>query len=586
MEESRFKHVPLLKKLCIVFPRDQRLRFVGLFFLILIGTVFDFFSVSMILPFVSVLVNPASLESASWYQFLQRIIGAESTMDVLFALTVILIGVYVVKNIYMMLLSVIQNTFLTKNRFHTSAKLLNCYMHKPYTFHLQHNLAEIMRSINTDVGNAFSLVMNLISLVAAVLISIALVIFLISVDPILTFSIVIALAICSGLYFLIVRSRMRAAGQESRRLSMRMYKAMHQSMGGIKEVKVMGREQYFVDAYSSNGVAYVKNQRKYVLLSGLPKHLIEIFCVGGVLSVVAIKIASHADLSSLVPTLTAFGIAAVRLLPSANQINSIINSISFHMPSLDSICENITDSLSEEPAQRTRAVKKRQRQEQDISIDHITFTYPNTDEPVLRDVSLNIRRGTSVGIVGVTGAGKTTLVDIILGLLEPQQGRVLYGGVDIRDDYAEWQSHIGYIPQSIYLTDETIRANVALGVYDDQIDDARVWKALEDAQLADFVRGLKDGLDTVVGERGVRLSGGQRQRIGIARALYYDPDILFFDEATSSLDNDTEKAVMASINQLSKEKTIIVIAHRLTTIENCDYIYKVEDGKVFPTTLD
>jgi len=277
-------------------------------------------------------------------------------------------------------------------------------------------------------------------------------------------------------------------------------------------------------------------------------------------------------------------VAAIKLMPSAKAINSTINNISYQMPGLNAVCEVIDDNWG---ADIGRAVidsaardRNQLRKQADIQVENLSFTYPETDTPVLRDVSFTVKAGTSVGIVGVTGAGKTTLVDLILGLLEPQQGRILFDGRDIREDYESWQSRIGYIPQNIYLTDDSIRANVALGLYPEQIDDAQVWKALDQAQLGDFVRGLKDGLDTKIGEMGVRLSGGQRQRIGIARALYYEPDVLFLDEATAALDNATEKAVMAAVNALSREKTCIIIAHRLSTIEDCDSILEVKDGQV------
>ena len=282
----------------------------------------------------------------------------------------------------------------------------------------------------------------------------------------------------------------------------------------------------------------------------------------------------------------------MRLMPRANSINGDINTITYNLPSLEALYADLTDSEREQRERQAEIErKKRERRAvadecaQDILVRHVSYTYPNRDEPVLRDVSLQIRHGTSVGIIGATGAGKTTLVDLILGLLRPDSGAVCYGALDIYEDYTQWQKHIGYIPQNIYLVDDTIRSNVALGLDPSEIDDRQVWRALEDAQLADFVRSLADGLDTVVGERGIRISGGQRQRIGIARALYRDPEILFFDEATSSLDNETEAAVMQAINRIGSSKTMIIVAHRLTTIAGCDRIFKVENGQVHETTL-
>lgn len=592
MEESSMEKKSLFYKLGLIFPPKERLYFVGLFFLSLIGTALDFFGVSLVLPLVNMLVSPELLEGKWWFALLQNIFHIQDTNGMMLLLVLLLIAVYIFKNIFAIYMSLVQGIFLARNRISTSAKFLDCYMRKPYTFHLQHNTAEVVRSINHDVSTAYSLVSSIMSLITSGLITILLVIYLIDVDPWLTLAIVAGLIIYSALYFLIVRKRMRDAGQESRRISVRMIKAIHQAVGGIKEVKVMGREQYFVDTYAENGDAYIDNQKKYIIYSGIPRHLIEILCVGGVLGLVAVKIATHQELSAIVGSLSAFAVAAIKLLPNANSINSTINSMTYMMPSLDAVCEVIDDNFSREAFQRiekkNRKVEKEVNQnteKKDIFVEHVSFTYPETDSPVLRDITLSIRPGTSVGIMGVTGAGKTTLVDIILGLLEPQEGKVRYGEMDIRQNYAEWQKHIGYIPQNIYLTDESIRSNVALGVYEQDVDDDRIWKALEDAQLADFVRGLKDGLDTVIGERGVRISGGQRQRIGIARALYYNPDILFFDEATAALDTETERAVMASVNRLSKEKTCIIIAHRLSTIEQCDVVYKVEHNQISKTIL-
>ena len=317
-------------------------------------------------------------------------------------------------------------------------------------------------------------------------------------------------------------------------------------------------------------------------MAALPNMLIETLCVCSVLGVVACRIASGADLAAVVPTLSAFALAAVRLLPRVSSINSAINTIAFQRPALDALHRDLQESEREE---RERAAQGAQTPDQvqpvgDIVLTNVSYTYPDRGERVLQNVSLRIRRGQCVGIVGVTGAGKTTLVDVMLGLLRPDSGTVCCGVQDICENSAAWQRRIGYIPQSIYLTDDTIRNNVALGLAPEEIDEAAVWRALESAQLADFVRGLRDGLDTLIGERGVRLSGGQRQRVGIARALYRDPEIVFFDEATSSLDSETEAAVMQAVHALGAEKTIIIVAHRLTTLKDCDVIYRVTDGGV------
>ena len=574
----------LFTKLKMIFPKKERRYFVLLFFLILIGTAFDFMGVSLILPLVNLLVSPDKLSNRSWYKLLTRVIPVQDPNTMLLVLVLVIMAVYVIKNLYAIYMSVVQGIFLARNRINTCAKLLDCFVRKPYTFHLQHNSAEVIRAINNDVSSAYEIVSSIMGLITNGLISILLIVYLILVDFWLTFSIVLGLALYSVAYFLVVRKRLKAAGEESREINVRMIKATVQAVGGIKEVKVMGRERFFVDSYAENGEAFIRIRRRLAILSGVPRHLVEILCVCGVLGLVAVKIGLRQDLSSIVGSLSAFAVAMIKLMPSANSINGTISGISYRMPGLNAVCELIDDNWGADIGSATIDTVTRDRAQQakqaDIRVEHVSFTYPETDEPVLKDVDLTIQAGSSVGIMGVTGAGKTTLVDIILGLLEPQEGRILFGGDDIRQNYGEWQSRIGYIPQRIYLVDDTIRANVALGIYADQIDDAKVWKALDDAQLGDFVRGLKNGLDTTIGEMGSRISGGQRQRIGIARALYYDPDVLFLDEATAALDTGTERAVMEAVNALSREKTCIIIAHRLTTIENCDVIYEVKDGRV------
>ncbi len=571
----------LLRELRDIFPRKQRLLFLLLFFLQWIGTAFDFFGVSLILPFLNVLLNPTASHNAAWYRWLAGMLHAETDSAVLLALTFTIMAVYIVKNLYRLLMLQLSVRFVAANRVRMGARMLRCYMDKPYTFHLQRNTAEILRSITGDVGGAFAVVSTLMGLVSSVLIVAVLVVFLLVVDVWMTLAVSAALLVCSALYFFLVRGRIRKAGAESRDYSAKMYKAIHQAIGGIKEVKLMGREQFFAEEYERAGAQSVELGRRYSIMAALPNLLIETLCVCSVLGVVAYRIASGADLAAVVPSLSAFALAAVRLLPRVSSINSAINTIAFQRPALDALHRDLQESEREARAAAQRELTPDPAQPAgDIVLTNVSYTYPDRGERVLQNVSLRIRRGQCVGIVGVTGAGKTTLVDVMLGLLRPDSGTVRCGARDICENNAAWQRQIGYIPQSIYLTDDTIRSNVALGLAPEQIDEAAVWRALESAQLADFVRGLQDGLDTVIGERGVRLSGGQRQRVGIARALYRDPEIVFFDEATSSLDSETEAAVMQAVHALGAEKTIIIVAHRLTTLRDCDVIYRVTDGGV------
>ena len=583
----------LMKQLSYIFPPKQRWQFAGLFLLQLIETCLDFLGISLILPFVNVLVNADTLREAGWYVMVSGLVGSAETAPVLLFITLLMITVYIVKNAFMLFLLNLRVRFIGTNKVKMGTKMITCYMYKPYTFHLQRNTAEIIRNINGDVGGAFNVISNIFALISDVLIVIALVVYLLAVDFTMTIGVMLALALCSAFYFLFVRKKIRTLGRENRKVTARMYKAIQQAMGGIKEVKIMGREKYFAEVYNEAGIESVRIGKRYAVISAIPARLIETLCMCTILGVLAIKIAGGENLTEVVPRLSAFAVAAIRLLPRANGINACINSITYNMPSLEALYDDLRESEREE-AERLREIeqKKQQKktvsvgQEEDIFVRGVTYTYPNKNEPVLKNVDLTIAHGSSVGIVGATGAGKTTLVDLILGLLKPDSGTICYGTLDIHEDYAQWQKHIGYIPQTIYLVDDTIRSNVALGIESDRVDDTTVWRALENAQLAEFVRSLENGLDTVIGERGVRISGGQRQRIGIARALYYDPEILFFDEATSSLDNETEAAVMESINALGSQKTMIIVAHRLTTLRGCDKIYRVDEAGVEETRLE
>ncbi len=582
-----------IKKLCYIFTGKQRWQFAGLFVLQLFETCLDFFGVSLILPFVNVLVSSEGMHGTWWFKLISTITGASTVNGVLLFIIFLMMAVYIIKNLFVFLMLNLRIKFINTSKGKMGTRMMNCYMHKPYTFHLQRNTSEILRNISGDVNGAFSVIGTIFSLIADILIVVALAVYLFAVDFVLTMGILIAMAICSAVYFLVVRKKIRTTGEETRKVTSKMYKAIAQAMGSIKEVKIMGREPFFTHVYKEAGIESVELGRKYALISAIPARLMETLCICTILGIMALKIMTGGDLREVLPSLSAFAVAAIRLMPKANGINGCINSITFNMPSLDALYEDLTESDREEAEclKEIEEKKKQQKkvaddQQQDIFVRNVTFTYPKKNVPVLENVSLTVKHGESVGIVGATGAGKTTLVDLILGLLKPEAGTICYGEMDIHEDYGRWQKHIGYIPQTIYMIDDTIRNNIALGVDATKIDEAAVWRALENAQLADFVRSLDEGLDTVIGERGVRISGGQRQRIGIARALYYDPEILFFDEATSSLDNATEAAVMESINSLGSQKTMIIVAHRLTTLKGCDRIYCVEGATVTETELE
>ena len=332
--------------------------------------------------------------------------------------------------------------------------------------------------------------------------------------------------------------------------------------------------------------------RNYAVFNNLPRLLIETIFMAAMLLFIMLYMLRGGNIGILIPQLSAFAVAAMRVMPGTNRINTYLSEIAYAQPCLDYLYENLTSNMKADVNGSVTGLTEAAQPElqstklQDkIVLDHITYAYPNTEKNIFTDAHMEVKKGQSVGIMGPSGAGKSTIVDILLGLLHVQEGSITCDGVNIFDNYGDWLSKIGYIPQSIYLIDESIRDNIAFGIDADRIDDKRIWDVLEEAQLKEFVKELPEGLDTTIGDRGVRISGGQRQRLGIARALYHDPEILVFDEATSALDSDTEKAVMDAINSFHGRKTMVIIAHRLNTIAKCDVIYKVDGEKIVETTL-
>ena len=360
------------------------------------------------------------------------------------------------------------------------------------------------------------------------------------------------------------------------------YKWIIQSINGIKEIKVMGKEEFFKKNYEISGEKYTNAEKWNAVFNNIPRLFIEMSVMCSVFAFIAFSIYKGRDINSLIPTLAAFAMAAVKLMPSANRIIAAVNVIAYQGLSLDKLLEDIEwfNRDNVELDNKKGCISERISINNCIELKNIFYKYPNTNRYVLENADMQIPIGKSIGIVGKSGSGKTTVVDIILGLLNTESGTILVDGKDVADKEKTWLGNLGYIPQSIFLLDDTIKANIAFGISDSEIDENKLMKAIEKSQLGDFIKTLPDGVNSRVGERGVRLSGGQRQRIGIARTLYSDPGILVFDEATAALDNETEKAIMESINGLHGEKTIIIIAHRLQTIKDCDLVYRVENGKI------
>lgn len=577
----------IIKKLNVVLSKKQKIRVVILLFLILIGALLETLGISMILPVVSAILEEDALHTNDLIVWINQFLKIDNINTFIIIMIFIMIGVFVVKNIYMLGMYYVQYSFIANNQYRISRDLLQVYLNRPYEFYLNSNTSDVLRTVYSDSTGIFSLLLQCIQLVTEVTVAGCICIVLMAVDFKMTLLMAVLLGVTTCVVSRVLKPKMQHIGQESRTNQSLMYNSIIQCVMGIKDVKIFAKEGYFLDSYKKFGRKYYDLYRSNSVLSSVPRLLIETVSIGGVLAYLAAMIFSGSEVTGMLTQLSAFAVAASRLMPCANRASTYLASIAYYKPTLDFVYENVEMPKNEEAEEEAKINMGLEKLscEKEIVIENLSYKYPNSDTYIVQNARMTIPVGKSVGIVGASGAGKTTVVDIILGLLSSEQGDILCDGKDVFEDYAGWLHNIGYIPQTINLMDESIRCNVAFGVEEAEIDEDRVWEVLEEAQMKDFIKNLPEGLDTEIGERGVRLSGGQRQRLGIARALYHDPELLILDEATSALDNDTEAAIMEAIDNFHGKKTLLIIAHRLKTIEHCDMIYKVENGKIERTEL-
>lgn len=579
--------VRIIKKFNLILSQHQKVRIFQLGVLMVIGGFLETCSVSLMLPFMSIVMDSDNAMDKWYIRLLCNVFHLNSSRTFLMVVATFLAFLYVFKNMFLMLEYNIQYRFAYGNMFELQKRLLAVFMSRPYEYFLKVNSGEMVRIVNNDINSAFNLLVTLLMLFTEMIVAGMLIMTIFVIMPVATIWIAVLLAILLVFIYVAIKPSLRRAGVNQQKSSAEMNKWLLQVIQGIKEIKVMQKERFFQDNYDKNGNIYVQSVRWSRTLSIAPRFIIEGTCMGMMFLIVAIMIYRGQNLEVIIPTLTAVAMAAIRLLPSVNRISNALTEVAYGEPMLDKVIENlcILDDLHRGDSPRKDEKTNAGKLEvvclnHKVTVSEVTYHYPDSNENVLSGAEMTIRKGESIGIVGKSGSGKSTTVDIILGLLNPQKGKVFVDDADINANIEDWLNQIGYIPQTIFMLDDTIRANVAFGIPNNRISEKKVWQALEKAALSEFVQKLPDGLETQIGERGVRLSGGQRQRIGIARALYQNPEILIFDEATSALDKDTEAEILESIQGLQGEKTMIIIAHRLTTIVQCDRIYRVEDGKI------
>lgn len=573
-----------------IFDRKQKIRLVWLIMILFAEIFLELLGVISVYPFIALILNPNMIHDNKWLSMAYDISGVQNNNDFFMFMAFGMIGIYIFKNAFNAFTSYKRTGFVFDTQREIGVRLMRSYMQEPYSFFLEKNSAVLMRGVGTDVAQFFNLVLQCLYMFSDCVMMLIFGGYMLYTDFILSVSMIVIMVLFVAIFVRWNKKRATYFGKETQKCSGKMTQWMQQAFGGVKEIKILRREDYFVDNYEKYCSQSNRMNRIFSFLNSIPHMVLECFCTAAILLIIAIRVRNGADVAVFLPKMAIFAMALFRLFPRISRINGCLNSIIFSYPYMDSVYEAL--QLSEEHKyQRVKREEKGKQEntlsfEHDVTLENIHFVYPNTEVEVLSGVNMSIRKGQAVAFVGPSGAGKTTLADVFLGILELKEGRVLCDGKEILNHADEWADKLGYIPQVIFLSDDSIRNNVAFGLEVDESVDDKVWAALEQAQLKEFVERLPEGLDTKIGERGVRLSGGQRQRIGIARALYTNPDILVLDEATSALDNETEAAVMESIEHLLGHKTMIIIAHRITTVRNCDVIYRVDKGNIEEVTYE
>lgn len=570
----------ILKKLNILLDKKQKRTMVGLMVLMIIGAFLQTAGVSLLVQVVNVVIDPDAVNNSKAVGFFYGLFGNGDYHSFSILVMVLLIITFIVKNLFLFIQQKLTFAFVYTNQFRTSERMMRNYLRRGYEYYLNADTAVVQRSITADVNNMYALILAILQMLSDSAVSVFVIGYCFLTNGTMTLLMGVVLVVLMIIIKKVLKPVMYKAGKDNQDYYSSLFKWISQTVQGIKEVKISCKEQYFADEYHKCGKGYVDAVQKYSLYNNVPKLLIETACVGTMVGYMIFLVATGVPTENMMEVLGTLAAAAFVLLPCVNRINNQMNSIAYFEPFFMGVTDNLQDEISGQNTDMSFAVDQEKLPVNNvIELKDIVYAYPDTEKLIFDHADLTIPIGKSVGIVGTSGAGKSTVVDILLGLLEVKNGTISADGVDVKTRYRGWLKNIGYIPQMIFMLDDTIRKNIAFGVNEEDINEGRIWEVLKEAQLDEFVKSLPQGLDTGIGERGIRLSGGQRQRIGIARALYNDPEVLILDEATSALDNDTEAAIMDSINHFQGKKTLLIIAHRLQTIEKCDVVYRVENGK-------
>jgi ABC-type multidrug transport system fused ATPase/permease subunit len=568
-----------LKKLSSLFCRKNKLGFIVLLCFMFLGAILETLGVGAIPAFVSVIAFPDQILKYPFLKPFLEYLDLTTPKQLLIYTGLALFVIFVIKNIYISFFYYLQELFTKNRQVDLSHRLFSLYINAPYSFHLKHDGSELIRNLNLETQRAITgILVPLQTIVMQGLVLISIFILLLVTEPVITVFAGIILGSASGFFLKALNAQLKKLGREAQKERQVSIQAINQSFSGIKEVLISGNSGYFTNRFLTSIRRMTSADAFWKVTNKLSQPFLESIIVFGILAVAFLLLFMGRSIESITPTLALFGAALIRLKSCMNMIVQSFTNLRYNSVSVEPIWNDINNlTKSVLPPDIPALTIKLQNC---IEIDTIQYSYPESDRPAIKDISLTIPKGASVAFVGPTGSGKTTLVDVLLGLLKTKQGNIRVDGVDIFNNLTGWHQKIGYIPQSIYLLNDTIKNNIALGLEDSEIDEEKLQRAIHTAQLDAFVVSLSEGVETVVGERGIRLSGGERQRIGIARALYNNPEVLIMDEATSSLDNTTEDLLVTALEELKKDRTIIMIAHRLSTVKNCDKLYFLKEGRM------
>ncbi len=572
-----FTPLSFLKKAQLFLKPKERVNVTILLLLMLIGVCLETLGIGLVIPTLAIFSEHTIAEKYPAIRPLLQFLGNPDPNTLLIGGVLLLFVVYLFKSVYLGLLAWAQNRFISNLEARLSLHLFTIYLRQPYAFHLQQNSAILIRNVTTEVGVfTNNVVTPTLQLITESLVIAALCIMVMLIEPVGSIIIISIFSLTSLGFMKLTKKRTTRWGEIRQQHDGMRLLHLQQGLGGAKDVKLLGRDSEFINQYKIHTNARASVIQLNGTVQQLPRLLMEVLTIAAFALLVVTTLAQGGAIGDIIPKMGLFAVAAFRLIPSINRILAASQALKYCSPVID-ILQKELELPKEETNRPERASKSFKNQ---LILQNISYTYPAAPSPALKNISLTIKQGTSVGFIGKSGSGKSTLVDILLGLLTPDSGSIEADGVDIQENMRGWQNQIGYVSQSIYLTDDTLRKNIAFGLPTEEINEESVKKAISAAYLTEFIEQLPEGLNTIVGERGVRLSGGQRQRIGIARALYHNPSILVLDEATSALDISTEKEVMEAVNALQGSKTIIIVAHRLSTIEKCDTVYNLANGEI------